>query len=451
MNPLVSLARLPKHPDMKFAPALVALGVCLSTLQAGLPEQVEEARAASDTHAEIELLRRWLDANPDDQGALQRLTSLWLTASDFDMAEKTVGVVTDPGFGARTRAEILLRRDDNLKDALAVLRERSNAAPKDRDSRILLADYLRKGSLFTEQIVVLDSLLAGEPDANLLLDRAGAKLVAGQPEKALADFRRAASIAPEDERLARERAGYERVERALNEISDGSESAASPALFRAYWFLYAGLPSAAVEESRAGREAWPDSALGKILEARALASIGMIDATKARDEFRVELSTGLESPGAFSDLLAIEANLESNRADATARSARAGWLIKERQYLLASGDVEELLQASPKSASSLQLAVSLNRRLGNLSSAMAFANLLEKSKASQSTRSGALREVAELALEQSNVPLAMELATRSLNAQPSRAGWTLKAACHERLGQQAEAAEAKSKAEKEKR
>jgi len=82
---------------------------------------------------------------------------------------------------------------------------------------------------------------------------------------------------------------------------------------------------------------------------------------------------------------------------------------------------------------------------------MAFANLLEKSKASQSTRSGALREVAELALEQSNVPLAMELATRSLNAQPSRAGWTLKAACHERLGQQAEAAEAKSKAEKEKR
>jgi hypothetical protein len=53
-----------------------------------------------------------------------------------------------------------------------------------------------------------------------------------------------------------------------------------------------------------------------------------------------------------------------------------------------------------------------------------------------------------MAFEQSNLPLALDFADRSIAAKPFPSIWKLKAACHTRLGQPNEAADALKKAEK---
>ncbi|MFA6271256.1 MAG: hypothetical protein WC657_08710, partial [Candidatus Paceibacterota bacterium] len=41
-----------------------------------LAKQIELARSDKDTHAEIELLRRWAELHPGDQAVLQHLATL---------------------------------------------------------------------------------------------------------------------------------------------------------------------------------------------------------------------------------------------------------------------------------------------------------------------------------------------------------------------------------------
>ena len=180
-----------------------------------LAEQIKLARGDLDKYAEIELLRRWVDGHPDDQAALQNLASLWLGIADFGMAAETLKLVKEPGFLARSNAEILLRRNENLDEALAILRDRTAAAPKDRGSLLLLSEYLAKGAHYPEQIAVLDSLIKEKADAGLYLDRAAARLASEDPEGALADFRRASADDPDGERVRNKRASFERLEKAL--------------------------------------------------------------------------------------------------------------------------------------------------------------------------------------------------------------------------------------------
>lgn len=417
-----------------------------------LEQKLDLARGAEDTHAEIELLRRWLDIHPNDPEAVEELTALWLSVPDFNMALQTLKLTTtpDPGLVARTNAEVAWRRDENMQEALKVLRERCTAAPKDRETRLLLATYLAKAGERQEEIAVLDTLISEESDFDLLMDRAEAKMAADDPKGALADFRKAAADAPDETRIQNARPGFERLEKAMEECEALDKVPTGPAVHfqKAYWWFYGGLSGRGLAEATEGLKAWPDSACGKILETRGLVAKGTIDSTKARMERHVDVSAPLEDGSIQRGILQADEALAKTPGNLVALANRAYWLGNSAQCLLAMDDVEAVLKADPSNIAALHLAAALSMRLGNFPAATAYAQKLSNLKASKDILADVFAGLAQMAFEQSKFPLALDFADRSLAAKPFPQVWKLKAACYTRLGQTNEAADALKKAEK---
>lgn len=431
---------------------LIASALPFAEAASDLLEKLDLAREANDTHARIELLRRWLDAHPNDPDAVRELVGLWLSVPDYGMAEKALTLATppEPGLVARTNAEVAWRRDDNIQEAVKILQGRAAEAPKDRATRLLLADYLAKAGQRKDQIAVLDTLINEESGTDLFLDRADAKLAADDPAGALADFRKASAGGPDASRVKNAQPGFERLEKALEENGALAKLETSPpvAFEKAYWWFYGGLPGRGMSEAVTGLKAWPDSVCGKILETRALVATGVMDSAKARQERHVDTSAALEDEKARNGIVQADGTLARKPGDLQALLQRASWLNYAAQYTLAMDDVETLLKSEPLNIPALHLAVAVSRRLGNFPAATAYAQKLADLKAPREILADVYAGLAEMAFEQSNLPLALDFADRSIAAKPFPSVWKLKAACYTRLGQPNEAADALKKAEK---
>ncbi len=442
-----------KNRSMRL-PLMVSLFVAtiLSTaLASDLEQKLDLARRENDTHAKIELLRRWLDTRPNDPAAVEELVGLWLDVPDYGMALQTLRQSTspEPGLVARTNAEVALLRDEKMPAALEILRARVSAAPKDRETSLMLADYLAKAGERKEQIAVLDSLLAGKNDFGLFLDRADAKLATGDPKGALADFRRAAAEGPDEARVQNSRAGFERLESALAAIAILEKAGDSPQSHfnKSYFWFYGGVPDSGLAEAVQGLRSWPESVYGRILETRGLVANGSLTPAKAREERQIDVSVALEDEKARQGILLADAGLAKKPGDLQQLINRASWLNYSGHYVLGMGDIERVLKADPSNISALHYAVAISLRQGNFPAATAYAEKLKELKAPREILSDVYAGLAQLAFEQSQLPLALEFAQRSIDAKPLAHIWKLKAACYTRLGQPNEAADAVKKAE----
>ena len=424
----------------------------LAVTDSVLEQQLDLARKAEDTHAEIELLRRWLDIHPNDSAAAEKLVGLWMEVSDFDMAQQTLQqtVSPDPGLIARTHAEVAWRRDDNRQEALKILKARAVAAPAERDTLLLLVEYLGKVGERTEQITLLDALINEETSLDLLLDRAEAKLAADDPKGALADFRQAATDGPDEPRVTNARPGYERLESTLSAEDKLAKLPASPVnhFNKSYFWFYGGLPKRGLVEAQEGLKVWPDSIYGKILEARGLVADGSLTAAKAREERHVDTSTPLEDEKARQGILQSDAVLAKNRGTLQALINRGSWLNYCGQYALAMEDIQAALKIDPANVSAIHYAAVISLRQGNFPAATAYAEKINSLKAPADLLTDVYAGLAQMAFEQSNLQLALDFADKALSAKPTALVWKLKAACHTRLGQPNDAADALKKAEK---
>lgn len=443
-----------KNPPMRIPLVvfLIVAAIASSGAASDLEQKLDLAREAEDTHAEIELLRRWLDVHPNDPAAVEELVGLWLQAEDYGMALQTLKQTAspEPGLVARTNAEVAWRRDDKLQDALGILRTRAVAAPKDRDTRLLLAEYLAQAKERKEQIAVLDTLINEESDCDLLLDRAEAKLAADDPKGALADFHQAAADSPDESRVQGARAGFERLESALAAIAILDKAAASPMVHfnKSYFWFYGGVPNQGLAEAVEGLREWPDSTYGKILETRGLVANGTLAAAQAREERHIDVSAALDEEKARMGILQADAALAKKPGDLQQIINRASWLNYSAQYTLAMDQIETVLKADPENISALHYAAAISLRQGNFPAATAYAEKLKTLNAPRDILSDVYSGLAQIAFEQSKFPLALDFAQRSLDAKPLAQVWKLKAACYTRLGQPNEAADALKQAEK---
>lgn len=431
---------------------LIVATIASAGAASDLEQKLGLAREAEDTHAEIELLRRWLDIHPGDAGAVEELVGLWLEVPDYGMALQTLNQTTapDPGLVARTNAEVALKRDEKVPAALEILRTRVTAAPKDRETRLMLADYLAKAGERKEQIALLDTLIADKSDFGLLLDRADAKLAAGDPKGALADFRQAAAEGPDETRVRNSRVGFERLESALTAIAILDKAANSPQTHfnKSYFWFYGGVPNSGLAEAALGLRSWPESVYGRILETRGLVANGSLAAAKAREDRHIDVSVALEDEKARPGILQADAALAKKPGDLQQLINRASWLNYSGHYVLGMDDIERVLKEDPSNLSALHYAVALSLRQGNFPAATAYAEKLKTLKAPREILSDVYAGLAQLAFEQSQLPLALEFAQRSIEAKPLPHVWKLKSACHSRLGQPNEAADAMKQAEK---
>jgi tetratricopeptide (TPR) repeat protein len=351
---------------------------------------------------------------------------------------------------ARTNAEVAWRRDEKLQEALTLLRARAAAAPKDRKTRLLLAKYLAIAGERREQIAVLDGLIAEKSDVDLLLDRAGAKLAADDPKGALADFRKAAADGPDETRVQNSRASFERLESALVAVAVLDKSPAGPEAHfnKSYFWFYGGVPGRGLTEAVEGLRGWPDSAYGKILETRGQVASGALTSAKALAERHVDVSAPLDEEKARRGILQADAVLAKKPGDPQSLINRTSWLASSAQFALAADDIQAVLKANPSNITALQSAAAISLRQGNLPAATATAEKLKSLKASREVLSDVYAGLAQIAFEQSKFPLALDFAARSIEAKPLAKVWKLKAACHTRLGQPNEAAEALKQSEK---
>lgn len=434
---------------------LIVLIVGSARAGSEIEQKLNLARQERDVHAEIELLRRWLEIHPNDAGAVEELVRLWLGVPDFEMALQTLQQTAspEPGLVARTNAEVVWRRDERLQEALAILRARATAAPKDRETRLLLAEYLGKAGERQEQIAVLDVLIAEESDTDLLLDRAGAKLAADDPQGALADFHKAAADGPDESRVQGSRAAFERLESALAAITVLDKTATGPVghLNKSYFWFFGGVSGRGLAEAVEGLRGWPDSACGKILEARGLVANGTLSSAKALEDRHVDVSAPLDNENARQGILQADAALAKKPGDVQSLIKRASWLTFSAQNALAADDIQEVLKTDPSNISALQSAAVISLRRGDLSAATACTEKLKALKASREILSDAYAGLAHVAMEQSKFPLALDFATCSIEAKPLARVWKLKAACYTRLGQPNEAADALKQSERVRR
>lgn len=426
---------------------LIAMATDGFSADAVLDQQIALARRSQDPHATIELLRRWLDTHPGDPAAAEELTSLWLRVADYGMAENSLALASapDPGFVARTRAEILFKRDEKLNDAIACLQ-----VQRDRATHLLLADYLKRAGRRAEQLETLDALIASESTPALILERAEARAALDDPEGSLADFFLAASLNPDDEAVKSARPRFERLQKALMEIASLASKNQTPAqgVREAYWWNFAGFPNRSLESTSRVIAVWPHSVSAKIVEARSLVAAGKMDAQTALRDLLVDVNAPIEDEQTRDALVLADADLAKNPDNPSVLTRRASRLNDAAQMPLAMKDLAPALAAAPTNPDALELAVSINRKLGNLAAATAYAEQLAKSGAPRPNTARAFANIALLALETSQLNLAIDFADRSIAAQPNAEAWKTKAACHTRLGQTVEAADALAKAKK---
>ena len=165
-------------------------------------------------------------------------------------------------------------------------------------------------------------------------------------------------------------------------------------------------------------------------------------------ERHVDTAAALDDDKARDAILQTDATLASKPGDPQALIARASWLYSLAQFALAMDDIGTVLKTDPSNLSAIYYAAAISLGQGNFPAATAYAEKLKTLKASRDMLSDVYAWLAQNAFDQSKFPLALDFATRSIEAKPLAKVWKLKAACHTRLGQPNEAADALKKAEK---
>jgi len=85
MNRLVNSEAKGQHYLMRVPLLVLLIASALPFAEAAsdVVEKLDLAREAEDTHAQIELLRRWIDSHPGDPDAVKELVGLGLAVPDY--------------------------------------------------------------------------------------------------------------------------------------------------------------------------------------------------------------------------------------------------------------------------------------------------------------------------------------------------------------------------------
>jgi tetratricopeptide (TPR) repeat protein len=419
---------------------------------AKLREQLTLATTDDDTLARIELLRRILDAEPGDAASRRLLVELWLKIADYDMADATLKAWPDApaGFAAISRAEILQKRDKDVAGAARVLRDYLAASPKDADAWNALADVLLTTDDAKAQLEALDALIALQPDAKRLIQRAQAKLLLGDFAGAVADAKASQALSPDSDFVKANLPRFERLAEALQMLppldaalqKDPTDFA--KLLERCWWRRYGGMNTLALADADAALAIDANSTMARLARERVRY---LLDEVKAEDVLRdesidVKKAHSLE---AARTIAAADLALAKNAKDVEALRRRAFALNDAEQYLLAKRDAETALAIAPKAVPVALEALYATELLGQ--DPAALYRRIEQMQPTKPQLATAAGYLADFYLRQSNLPLALEFANRSLALHEDARILRVKAAALQRLNRTDEARAAMRRAD----
>ncbi len=413
-----------------------------------LREQLALADDAGDTHAKIELIRRILDQGPDE-ALSEQLVNLWLSISDYDMAERALKDWKNapPGFQTGVTAEILYNRDEKPDEAIALLVGYHAKDAADLAITRQLARYYGA----THQQQKLAALLTEAPgvsgDAALLLTRAKAKRSLSDFDGALTDFALAEKVDAKEAESSK--ASYERLQAALPLIKTATTRLQNnpqdyeALVARAYWYLAIEAADLGRKDAEAAHKLAPQSVAAALLYARAAYS-----PLRAMGDFSVDLSKGDPSPENLARLVKYDAILLADPHNTAALLARSHALSEATQFHLALKDAEAALALSPANSDAHLEKIFVLLQLGRRTEAASILLAMESAKPSVAALARAYGSLAEAEFSASNLDLALGYANKALKSQPSANLYKTRAAILQRLGRVAEANEDLASAKK---
>jgi tetratricopeptide (TPR) repeat protein len=433
------------------SPLLLAVMLLLCHTAVGLPlrDQLALAEKDEDTHAQIELIRRILDEEPNDDELREQLADLWLSVEDYDMAESTIEEWTDAPEPLRVRilATVLFARDQKKEEAVALLEGYLAGHPDDLEITRQLADYLGKMSKDQKVVDLLSEAPGVQDDADLLVSRAMARRKLQDFLGALKDFAAADRLDLENESVVRNRPSFERLQAALAGIDAASAILAdkpddlSALLSRAYWYLSTGVASGpALEDTDAARRIDSKSIAALILFAEASNQAGRLSARDAVDKFEVDISRQLPALQVLDRLRQYDIQLAKNPKDISALLARSRELgDNAQQYRLAMRDAEAVLAIDPASVKARGEKISVLVKLERFDDALAELRALEAANPPPEALAGSLSALVEAATAASQLDAALEYANRAIKAKPEARYFKQRAAVLQRLERFADA------------
>lgn len=419
---------------------------------AKLKSQLALAETEHDKLAQIEILRRILDADPQDTKSHQALIDLWLDIEDYDMAQATVDAWTNAPAGtvALTHAAVLRYRDQDIPAAIKVLRDYLAKSPKDADAWTALVSCLLTTHDAAAQVDALNALIVLEPSPVAYMERANAKLQLRDYTGAMADARAAQKMDPDSSAVKQDMPTFERMEEALKAIAPLDAALAknpkdvSVLLARAWWFRYGGMNDRSLTDAQAALTILPDSIMARIAAARAQY---LLDQLKAEDALR-ELSIDVNKAHSLEAAQAIVTDdlaLAKNPKDAKALRDRAYALNDAQQFLLAKRDAEAALAIDSKFAAAAMEDLYATEMLGQ--DPAPVYRRIEEMKPPKDQMALAAEYLSEYYLRQSSLQLALEFAQKSLDLKETERALRTKAAVLNRIGRTDEAKAATSRAD----
>lgn len=430
---------------------------------AGLPiygaeiaEQIKLARKDNDSNAEIELLRRLLDQNPNDTVARERVIRLWLNAPDFTMAESTLGEWKEapPNLTALVQASVLAERDGKMDAAILRLQAYVKNSPRDTELLELLSNYLARAARWPEQIVVLDQLVELEAYASDYLSRAEAKKQVGDYAGAVRDAKRALALSPDISLVKTTVPKFERLESVFPLITSTTAALAIKPenavelLKRGSAYLFGNVPDKALADADAAAKILPSSIYAIILKARAMSALGSREDYEIANEFLVNLGAPMETPKVAEGLIQSDVKIAASPDVASAFVNRARLLNLDQQNRLALIAAESALKLEPTNGSALLEAIYAASKSGQSDDATAYFRRLDQAKPMSESLALALGYLVESNFSASNYNQTLEFADRALKIKETESMLRYKSQALRRLGNDAEADAVMARADK---
>ncbi len=425
-----------------FFPILATLGAAPDLV--ALRAQLSLAAAHDDTLARIELLRRVLDADPQDAASHRLLVELWLQIGDYDLADATLTAwpAAPADLAALTRADIQRHRDKDLPGAIRTLRDYLARAPGSIPAHRALVAALLATKDFAAQVVALNDLIALAPDASSLIQRAHAKFRLAAYADALADAKAAQALSPDDDIVKSNLPAFERLAETLAALPPlDAALTRDPGNFRrlverAWWLRYGGIVDRSLADADAALVVDPNSVAAKLTRASARYLLDQIKAEAALRDDSVDVN---KAPSSETILAIADADLAlaTNPRDPVALRRRARALNEASQFRLVLPDVATGLALAPRDADAALEALYATAMLNQ--DPAPLLRQIEAMKPARAQLALANAYLADLYLRQANLPLALEFTDRSLAYGNSAYVLRLKAAALQRLGRPDEA------------
>ena len=431
---------------------LLAEAFLFCDLAFGLPslrDQLALAEKDDDTNAQIELIRRILDTEPGDDELRGRLTELWISVEDYDMAESALRDWTNAPEATRKRvlAAALFHRDQKKDKAVALLEGYLAGHAEDVEITRQLAGYLDKMGSNKELVDLLDKAPGSEQEADLLLLRAVARRKLQDFPGAVRDFAAADKLSPEDSGIAANRPSFDRLRAALAGIEAANTLLArNPGdlrarLARSYWYLTTGSAGdLALEDARHAREADPGSVTALLLFAMASNQAGKLSAAQALETLQVDTSKPLPTPETLDRFQRCDARIAQQPKEVSLLLERGRELADNaQQYRLAARDAEAVLEINPRNVSARAAKIREFAKLGRSDDAAIELRVLETQNPPRGVLAGSLSEMADASFAASRLDAALEYVNRAIKLKPEAHYYKQRAAILQRLERFSEA------------